>query len=439
MDIMNNPFLAGPVISPAEFVGRGKEIRRIVGRIANRGQSVALSAEPRAGKSSLLGYLAAPETRAALYGADAARYIFACMDTSVFNAGFTPAQFWSLALAPLAEKLAKQPQPELAAVYRTSKAEGFGVSTLEKIFARLQAAGLRLVLLLDEFDTLLNHPVLNKSEFYSGLRSLASRYESLTLVIASRQPLEELNASTQQFSLMGSPYFNFMSQITLGALTDKEAADLLRRADCFSAEDRGYLLFVAGTHPYLLQSAASALWEAYADDEVERQTRWEITARELLETVRPTLADTWRAWSPATRKALTIVALDNLPRLLAGKEFDMDALLTAFSLYGAEVEALAKRGFLTAESASRTGYRLSAQVCYWWLAAELTRSLRPQEGEEDLGSWLRAQQWDGLIKGEEKTQLKRALTALTALLKTGAETLIKTAVETYIKGLAAGK
>lgn len=52
-----------------------------------------------------------------------------------------------------------------------------------------------------------------------------------------------------------------------------------------------------------------------------------------------------------------------------------------------------------------------------------------------MGGWLRSQEWDGLLKGEKKTQLKKALTALGGLLKTGVESFIKTSAEGFAKGL----
>lgn len=438
---MQNPFIFGNPVKESEFLGRAREIRRLVGRISNGGQSVAVTAEPGMGKHSLLRYLAAPEKRAELYGDLAPRLLFQYVDPSAFNVAFTQAQFWQLALTPIQENLVLINVPLVTTAYETCKTEGFGVFGLEKLFARLQEAGWRLVLLLDEFDNLLDHPVLNKSEFYGGLRSLASRFESLTLVTASRQPLEKLNESTQEYSRLGSPYFNFMVQISLGAFSDKDTHTLLMRGDhYFDKPDRDYLAFIAGGHPSLLQAGAYALWEAYEEGEPERQTRWEITARELLDSARPVLADTWRVWTPETRKAVTIIALDTLPRLVAGKEFDIDSLLDSFNAYIPEIDELKKRGFLVADAATgageknRTGYRLQAQVMLWWLAAELIRVTRPQEGE-DLGEWLRKQEWDGIIKGEEKTQLKKALTALGGLLKAGVESFIKASAEGFAKGL----
>jgi hypothetical protein len=386
-----------------------------------------------------LRYLSAPEKRAELYGDLAPRLIFQYIDATTLGSAFTQTQFWWLALASLAENLNEINLPAVTSAYEICKSEGFGVYNLEKLLAQLHAAGWRLVLLLDEFDNLLTHPVLNKSEFYGGLRSLASRYDTLTLITASRQPLEKLNEATQEYSRMGSPYFNFMRQIALGALTEKETMLLLARGEPhFSRADKDYLYYIAGGHPALLQAAANALWEVSEDGEPNRQIRWETAARDLLEAARPLLSNTWRVWTPETRKAMAIIALDSIPRLVAGKEFDLEALLASFPAYSPEVDELKKRGFLETAPETRTGFRLQAQVMLWWLASELIRATRPQDGK-DLGQWLQDQEWEGLIKGEEKSQLNKALTALGGLLKTGGEAFIKASAEGFAKGLTSAK
>jgi len=197
------------------------------------------------------------------------------------------------------------------------------------------------------------------------------------------------------------------------------------------------LYYIAGGHPFFLQSAASALWDAYEDGEVKSLTRWENAARDLHEAARQIIHDIWKNWTPPTRKAVTVIALDTLPKLVTGKEFDLDHLLESFSNYNPEVEELCKRGILIREAKTRTGFRLQSQVMLWWLASELIRVTRPQDND-DLGGWLRQQEWDGIIKGEEKTQLKKALTSLGSMLKTGIESFIKSSAEGFAKGLMGG-
>ena len=67
-------------MSPDQFLDRRREVRRLVGRIVNRGQSSAIVGEPRVGKTSLLEYLAAPKLRAEQYDADREQLLFTYLD-----------------------------------------------------------------------------------------------------------------------------------------------------------------------------------------------------------------------------------------------------------------------------------------------------------------------------------------------------------------------
>jgi hypothetical protein len=436
---MNNPFILSVSASGVNFVGRAREIRRIVSRVAGGGQSVAITGEPRIGKTTLLRYLYNPDRQAELFGDLAPHLLTQYIDVQTFGPTFDQGQFWQIALQPLAEKLIESSQSTLCAAYDTCKSEGFSVFNIERLLAQMQLLGWRLVILLDEFDNLLNHPTLHQAEFYGGLRSLASRYESLALVTASRQPLEILNETTREYSKLGSPYFNFMTPVVLGMLEKKDVLQLLKAGEAhFSLQDYEFIYSNAGGHPYLLKIAASGLWDAYEDSETDSLLRWEIAARELLYAAHPVLSDTWRLWTIETRKAIITIALDTIPGLVSNKEFDIDSLLKSFADYIPEVDELRKRGFLVQDTGMRTGYRLQAQIMLWWLASELFRSFRSQN-DNDLGDWLRTQEWDGIIKGEEKAQLKKALTSLGGLHKNGVESFIKASAESFAKGLTGVK
>ncbi len=106
-----NPFISGNPVSGAYFINRKKELRRIVGRILNHGQSSAIIGEPRSGKTSLLQYLAAPENAAELYGEDKEHLLFKYVDAQALGRSFSPAAFWSYALEPVANAMGKGISP----------------------------------------------------------------------------------------------------------------------------------------------------------------------------------------------------------------------------------------------------------------------------------------------------------------------------------------
>ena len=206
---MSNPFLHGNPVTPGQFLDRRREVRRLVNRIVNQGQSSALVGEARTGKTSLLDYLAAEDTRTQLYGPEGVKFLFSFLDAHTLGGQFSQSQFWEFALQPLYEQaVAPEPETPLAQAYEVCRENGFGAFVLERLLAQTRGEGWRLVLILDEFDVLLHHPILNSAEFFGSLRSLASRSRgALALIIASTRSLERLNRETQELSRTGSPFF----------------------------------------------------------------------------------------------------------------------------------------------------------------------------------------------------------------------------------------
>lgn len=280
-----NPFFHGNPVPPNQLIGREKELRRIMGRIVNQGQSTAITGLPRSGKTSILEYLKAPAAPD-FYGDWANQLIFSYVDAFALGGQCAPVQFWTQALKPLEEYLEEyivthSPAPALAEAYKTCQQNNFSTSSLERLIAQVRQAGLRLVLMIDGFDILLHYANLNNPEFFGSLRSIASRSKGgLALVITGNASLSQLHEATKQFNSTGSPYFNFMDEITLGPLSEADIDTLLHQGDAyFTEDDRRFIKKLAGGHPYPLQLASSILWEEYehGDDKepLERQQRVE--------------------------------------------------------------------------------------------------------------------------------------------------------------------
>ncbi len=432
---MSNPFFYGNPVPPDQFLDRRRELRRIAGRIVNRGQSSAIVGELDSGKTSLLLYLSAPETRTKLYGESGERLLFSYMDAQTLGGEFSQAQFWEHGLRPLHEQvIAPNPDSPLAQAYQMCRENEFGCFVLERLFAQMGPTGWRLVLMLDEFDLLLYHPILNCAEFFGSLRSLASRSRgALALVIASRRSLASLNKDTQQFSRTGSPYFNFFAEIVLGMLPNEYVTELLRRAgDRFTAEDRRFIKEVTGGHPYLVQVAASALWEVYEEGEGDSSRRRQHTRQSLYDEAAQTLDDVWRLWPSETRRALTAVALVHInaleerEKLLEKHKFDVQQLVREIDDFDPELRSLEKQGFVAQDEAIPGGWRVRPQVLLWWLVDELVRMARSETtfiGEDPL-------------KPGRKRQLDRAIRAVGGAIKEGAAMFIKAAVEGAVEGMS---
>lgn len=422
MNYITNPFFFGNPTPPNLFVGRRQALRRVCGRLLHHGQSSALVGEPRSGKTSLLYYISSPETSESLYGENAPRLRFAYFDALSLDEQFFPKTFWERAFIPLLNDASTY--PSLAAALKTCGLNKYDNFSLVGLFQSLAREGLSLILLLDELDVLVEHPAFRQTEFWGGLRNLASLSSALSLVTASRQSLAVLNRRTQQLSGNGSPFFNILEEVPLGGLTLSEQDVLLELGKKrLSTRDQLMLKTLAGSHPYLLQVAASALWDAI-DDFPEEQERYRHTVNFLYEQVHSTLQDSWRLWSPEMKKVATIVALQQLPGIISHHEFDISALERELPDYERESRELMQRGFLQLDMAHPGRFVIAPGIFLLWLGTEWAGALRRND---DLSGWLADQGWHGLLKGGEKRQMVSAVREMGKTLQGGLTTLVQAA------------
>lgn len=428
MNRLVNPYIYGRAVRPMEFLGRETELRRLFSRLAT-GQSTAIIGQPHVGKTSLLNYVMDPASRQAQFGAEFDRDLFCVLDAQMLRSVETQAEFWAYALKPLANALKREPLKDagnLLLAYETAEKNRFGNFVLEQLFNELKASGARYMLFLDEFDDLLSHKVLNSAEFYGGLRSLASRSAGLVLGLGSRRDVEQLNNLTQALNPHGSPYFNVFTQITLGSLSDKSFNELLERGkERFDERDRQFCAVISGRYPFLTQAAAAKLWDAH-DEGLKGTERYESAGRELYTEAKQHFADSWRVWTNETRKAVTAVALSQIPRLLDNHTFMVSELVEKLDDYEPELDALEGLGMIAKNEEDEYVIRQGAFL--WWLTDELKRNVRDDAA---FTSWLQAQEMDGLFTRKEKQKAGQAAQTLLAVTGKGASTLI----ESFAKGL----
>lgn len=431
---MQDPFIVGGIVPVDRFINHQNEIRQAASLLAT-GQSFALVGSPRSGKTSLLHFLKSPNTQASLYEHSVDELVFHYMDAQAFRMSVSVEQFWNQALEPLLQRIPAR--SKLHESFLACKRYKFSTPVLEQFFQQLQGDSFwHLVLVLDEFDTVMEHPILHKTEFYGGLRTLASRYgQVFSLVTASSQSLSVLTEKTQSAARGGSPFFNFMREISLGKFNEVSARNVLEQANGrFREAEILYLLHLAGRQPFLLQAAGSGLWKAYENGLLPSEHKV-FAGRELFRAATDTLGHLWRSWSAETRRVFAIIALDEMPKLLGDRFFDFDALRKTLLYNPRELRSLEDQGFIIPDSSLPTGWRVSAQVMLWWLAEELITSMGKGD---DLGQYLLDNEWDGsfFTKGEKK-QFISAVKSLGFLAKAGAESFIKAAAEGYGKGISA--
>ncbi|MBI1922826.1 orc1/cdc6 family replication initiation protein [Candidatus Poribacteria bacterium] len=206
-----NPFIYTRPLRPEEFLDRQSEVNTILRRLLNAESSIIVG-DPHTGKTSFLQYLRHVAERHEQFK----NFVFSFVDAHTLGEQFTPSQFWRRALEPLQEQIENK-LSFLSQAFQRTESNQFGNFVLEKLFVKLEEGGWTFVLLLDEFDALLNHQVLNSAEFWGGLRSLSSRLSGLILLAASRKTINQMDKITQPI-IAGSSYFNTFAGMQMESL-----------------------------------------------------------------------------------------------------------------------------------------------------------------------------------------------------------------------------
>jgi len=431
-----NPFIYGRALTPSEFLGRESELSRLFGRLSN-GQSTAIIGQPHIGKTSLLNYIKDPPSRTTMFSTRFEQNLFSYLDAHTLHGVKTQTGFWESALAALVDYLKAKKLERfqlLLGAYELAKKNKFGAFVLEQLFNSLCHGHLRLILMLDEFDDFLSHPVLNSAEFYGSLRSFASRLEGFVLIVAARRDLAQLNQMTQQINPHGSPYFNVFTELKLGALSEKDLTELLNRADDrFNLRDYGYVTAVSGRHPYLAQVAAAMLWDVIDEGHHIGVVRYQDATKKLLQQTNHYFADTWNFWTNETRKAITVVALAQIQRFLTGDKFLASALIDSLDDYIPELEALKASGILAKDK--EYGWIVTQNAFLWWLTDELCRNWRD---DTDFKTWLQAQGMDNLLARQEQQRMEETAKKVLKAIGKSASTLITAFVQGIAEGVGEG-
>ncbi|HWQ11750.1 MAG TPA: hypothetical protein VNL77_03065 [Roseiflexaceae bacterium] len=307
-----NPFLAGKPVPPKRFVGRQDALRSIFGRIST-GQSSAVTGAPHIGKSSFLQYIRDGQVRRAWLGATEGACAFVDVDCHMVPLSFGPEHFWSYLLDYVEREFPEQPVLAAAESARQNNLLSFA---LRSLFDLLSRAGKRVILLVDEFDVLLNHARFNTPDFFGALRSLSTSTDSLALVAASRMSTAEMNRRGLEITPLGSPFFNSLTEVQLTPLRPEEVDDLVARTlegtgVVFTTKDRLYIGRVSGRHPFLVQLAAGAMFNAAAQGMAEAE-RFRMVYRTLQRDGRAHFEDMWRHLGPALQPPVRALALAEL-------------------------------------------------------------------------------------------------------------------------------
>ena len=375
-----NPFSFGnPVKDPHRFYGRERALHQITDRLLSSAfESTSVVGERRIGKTSLLKHLANAEVAASL-GLDPKKYVLVYVDFQG-HVHITPVRFWSRILREIARKLADE---DLAAMAKElGRRENIDQFDLEDLFLEIEDRGLKLVLLMDEFEYVTKNENFGL-DFFAGLRALAIHYP-LSLITATREPLVDLCHSE---AIQGSPFFNIFASVVLRPLTPEEAHALvigvLAESDLnFSEADQEKISEIADGHPIFIQMAGYYLFEGYQQGLSGESLHKHLLENFLLQ-AKPHFSYQW-GHSDKNEKIslLTLLALTSEKK----KAPTQKELTKAYPQAGYVLPDLLRRG-LVLESDDEH-FRLFSPLFGQWLIAEMSAERGKEHNDEAVSKWI---------------------------------------------------
>jgi hypothetical protein len=352
-------------------------VEQVYSRLRNpEFESSSIVGERRIGKTSLLNFIAHLSVIKSR-GLDPRQYMFICVDLQMVNQTMNPSRFWQRALKEVEDKIDHARLKTMLDEAR--KRETIDNYVLTDVFDVVDEQGVRIVLLLDEFEKVTANPNFGAS-FFGGLRALAIHH-NLALVTASRKELVELCHSE---AVRSSPFFNIFANINLRALIEDEVNELLSKSlqdtgISFNEEERSFIFHIAGYHPYFLQVACHFLFEAHTRG-MDDDTRRAFMLKEFREEVAPHLAYYWHHSDDGEKIVLTALALLERQGKTRERAFSVDTLRKLYSRSELTLIELEKRGLLTQRDDTFT---LFSTVFGGWIVGELTDRMREAVSYED--------------------------------------------------------
>jgi hypothetical protein len=196
----------------------------------------------------------------------------------------------------------------------------------------LHDAGKRIVILMDEFESITQNPKFEK-QFFSFLRSLGNNYK-VAFVTSSSEDLQEM---CYDKDIADSPFFNIFGKLPLRPFAREEAEELIVRPsaaegiplESYAAE----IIDLAGLFPLYLQIACSAAFEFLVDNE-GASPDWNEIRRTFMDEVDQHYRFVWQH--------IDHVGRGNLVRIASGKPVKKEYVFVN--------EDLERRGYLVRSS-----------------------------------------------------------------------------------------
>jgi putative nucleotidyltransferase with HDIG domain len=254
---MTNPFFnRGPILDPRFFFPRPRETREVL-RLVAGSQNCSLVGPIKSGKTSLLLHLARPGTMAGHELASAAGGHSPIYLSFEGLGRISQEQFFHLLL----RETARQACGRIAVISpRLEAGEAISFLELKEALDQLEAAGERLVFLLDEVELAARNPAFDLN-FFSALRHIAAR-PAVCFVTATDGPLHEVEVAGRE---IGSPFADLFSVVRLRPVNRDDAWQWMHALAAESGvelePEREFITDLGGGFPHHLQVVAYETFE----------------------------------------------------------------------------------------------------------------------------------------------------------------------------------
>ena len=298
-----NPYLNRVMIkNPDDFFGRSREVTRIYSRLdAPRPQSISVVGERRVGKSSLLNYIYQRRNRR-VHMQNHHSTIFVYLDFQQGKDLDIP-KFIDILFGMF--KYERQKRVTTSSTDKT-------LDTLKDEIEELNNVGKRIVVLMDEFESVTTNPNFGM-HFFSFLRFLANNYK-VAYVTSSYSDLQQM---CYDKDIADSPFFNIFSNLQLRTFTHGEALELIQ----VPSEREGLplepyaekILELSGYFPFFIQIACSNVFENMVENE-SGEPEWDQVTASFKEEATQHYTYVWERMDENSR--------GNLLRIASGKKID---------------------------------------------------------------------------------------------------------------------
>lgn len=312
------PFVLGkPIKNPADFYGRESVLRRLYQAILN-GQLLAVVGEHRCGNTSVIYQLMHPEVRE--------RFLSPPEDNALVFA-FVSSQLAAESPTALLRRISRalrRADPEAQVDFNAEADRAW----LEDYLEDLSVRGRKLVLLMDEFESIATFP----EDFWEWFQVLVTEYD-VSIVATTRHDLGRYRAETGE----GPPFFNHFVNIPVGSFSESTFEHFLREKSELTDFDflavREVISDLAGRYPYYLQLAAALFYLNDPGSGEVSQAQIDDIVRDFKVRTSMLFDDAWHKLPAVERE------------LLAWMVLDMNPAARESQIYADALESLTRRGY----------------------------------------------------------------------------------------------